>query len=130
MIQRAQIKQNYAKLKKQGKLLDDERAVPDPYVEDGDHAPTTLPHPDRQALMDQEENGEAESAKQVDRGRGARRAKHVPFQREYAQAQQRRKEAEEHWEAGCTPSHMPADSQSIIYPVTEAAATIQGEVPV
>ena len=114
LIQRAQIKKEYAKLQRQGKIPEADRSLPTPasahldQKDDGDFAgfsdkeddapaPTNTPHPDRQNLMDNEPEPEVPAATTArpQRRERVRKQKPKPFQREYEQALKRKEEAEE-----------------------------------
>lgn len=104
MIQSAQIKKNYAKLKRQGKITDEPEQLPKPAsaaVElgpaDQGPEPTTDPHPDRQTLIDNPHAPEDDQRSAADERRRERKRKPkpTPFKREYKEAQTRRAEAEE-----------------------------------
>ncbi|CAK4033732.1 Hypothetical predicted protein [Lecanosticta acicola] len=96
LIEKAKLKKDYAKLKKQGKLPTEEESLPKPAsmaVEDEAEAeePTTAPHPDRQTLIDNEE----EEPLPQERPPRQRKPKAIPFQKEHEAAQKRKAEAEE-----------------------------------
>lgn len=102
LIQRARIKKNYAKLKRQGKIPDEPRRpnqaiegeVEEDQPESQEPEPSTAPHPDRQTLMDKTTpEPEGQPAEKPDRRQ--RKPKSVPFKREQEQAQKRKAEAEE-----------------------------------
>ncbi|KAI6912507.1 hypothetical protein KC318_g1990 [Hortaea werneckii] len=120
LIERAQIKKDYAKLKKQGQITDKDQSLPVPASlasdqekqaqesksPEADEEPEAGPHPDRQQLIDkaaspqgadQVPGGEEEKEpRQRDRSsRKVRRPKHQPFQREHEAALKRKAEAEE-----------------------------------
>ena len=107
LIERAQIKKNYAKLKKQGKIPDEPENAPTPAASAELQAPTEAnppPHPDRQVLIDQEvEDPSPEDQVEVAQEGGYRqrkkRPKTVPFQKEYEHAQRRKAEMEERQKA-------------------------------
>lgn len=103
LIDRARIKKNYAKLKRNAGVTDEPEFLPQPASHALDtadeNAPSTTPHPDRQTLIEKEEE-----APEEDRGRKLnfeptsrkqRKPKVVPFKKEYEQAQQRKVKAEE-----------------------------------
>ncbi|KAI7281802.1 hypothetical protein KC345_g3921 [Hortaea werneckii] len=121
LIERAQIKKDYAKLKKQGQITDKDQSLPVPASLAADQEkqarkskspeageePEAGPHPDRQQLIDkaalpqgadQMSGGEEDSSQPRRRerpDRKARRPKHQPFQREHEAALKRKAEAEE-----------------------------------
>ena len=104
MIESAQIKKNYAKLKRQGKIPDEPEQLPKPASaeaqnrpEDEGPEPTTAPHPDRQTLIDNPQAPEDNPRPTGDERRRERKRKPkpIPFKREYEEAQTRRAEAEE-----------------------------------
>ncbi|GAB1740081.1 hypothetical protein NU219Hw_g5000t1 [Hortaea werneckii] len=119
LIERAQIKKDYAKLKKQGQITDKDQSLPVPASlaadqekqaqesksPEADEEPEAGPHPDRQQLIDKaasphgadpKSGGEEEEPRQRDRSsRKPRRPKHQPFQREHEAALKRKAEAEE-----------------------------------
>ncbi|KAK5175565.1 uncharacterized protein LTR77_000704 [Saxophila tyrrhenica] len=119
LIERAQIKKEYAKLKRQGKIPEEREELPVPASavldrarkgldEDGssdeddktedDHAePTTAPHPERQTMIEKADDPPQEVAEPpvARKDKIQRKPKPAPFQREYDQAQQRKAEAEE-----------------------------------
>lgn len=105
LIDKAKLKKEYAKLKKQGKVPDEEEALPKPASmaadagldeeasedeKESQEPVSTEPHPDRQNLIDEEEEAPAEQ-----RRPRQRRPKAVPFKKEHEQAQKRKAEAEE-----------------------------------
>lgn len=97
LIEKAKIRKEYGKLKKQGKMPEQEESIPIPAsmaaeIEQQEEEPSVAPHPDRQVLMDQEEEPEQERTQRRER---RRRPKHAPFSKEYEEAQQRKAEAEE-----------------------------------
>ena len=104
LIQRAQIKKNYAKLKRQGKIPDEPQKLPTPaFPEPEDEAkepvakPSNTPHPDRQDLIDitaNSSNANEQPSSELE-PRRKRKPKSTPFKREYEQAQQRKAEAKE-----------------------------------
>lgn len=103
LIDRARIKKNYAKLKRNAGVTDEPESLPQPAshaldaVEEDE--PTTAPHPDRQTLIEKEEAAPEEDRERKSsfepRARKQRKPKVVPFKKEYDQAQQRKAEAEE-----------------------------------
>nr|POE94546.1 hypothetical protein CFP56_16786 [Quercus suber] len=112
LIQRAQIKKNYARLKKQNPEQDLDPnldRIPEPASlaqsrpEEGESAasveptPTTTPHPDRQDLMDNEPPSPPAPPPLAESrgGRRQRKAKNLPFRKEHEAAQRQRAEAEE-----------------------------------
>lgn len=112
LIQRAQIKKEYARLQRQGKIPEADRSLPKPasahldQQDDDDDdfagfsdnddanaaAATNTPHPDRQTLMDNEPEPEPDRPQRRER---QRKPKPKPFQREHEQALKRKAEAEE-----------------------------------
>jgi hypothetical protein len=99
LIERAQIKKNYAKLKRQGKIPEEPERLPaaSTGTENEGTEPSTTPHPDRQTLI--EEAGKSPETRETQPGRRRRKPKSIPFRQEYEQAQQRKTEAEERREA-------------------------------
>ncbi|CZT19815.1 uncharacterized protein RCC_05671 [Ramularia collo-cygni] len=103
LIDRARIKKDFAKLKRNAGVTDEPESIPQPASLALDAAdqeePTTAPHPDRQTLIEKEEEApEAETERKSNvepRARKQRKPKIVPFKKEYDEAQQRRIEAEE-----------------------------------
>lgn len=104
LIDRARIKKDFAKLKRNAGVSDEPETLPQPASHALDAAeeeeePTTAPHPDRQTLIEKEEEApEAEAERKADfepRQRKQRKPKVVPFKKEYNEAQQRKAEAEE-----------------------------------
>ncbi|KAK5121573.1 hypothetical protein LTR85_004745 [Meristemomyces frigidus] len=112
LIERAQIKKSYAKLKKQGKIQDEPAGLPQPAslaLEEQPEQPdqpeqdeaNTAPHPDRQTLMDKVAEAPAdEPAGEVEvhhepRPRRERKPKTQPFKREHEDAMKRKAQAEE-----------------------------------
>lgn len=122
MIERAQIKKEYAKLKRQGKIPETKEELPKPasahlderedevkerdfegFSDDaGDENPgqsSAAPHPDRQTLMDREEADPGPEQREQRRDRQPRpsrerKPKHKPFEREHERANKRKEEAE------------------------------------
>ncbi|WPG98748.1 Hypothetical protein R9X50_00154200 [Acrodontium crateriforme] len=118
LIERANIKKNYAKLRKLDTISKDAEGIPepaslaadkkrqedeansednqDPNDKDDAEPENTGPHPDRQNLIDDELEAPAkpDPTDRPQRER-KRRPKAVPFKREYDAAQQRKAEAEE-----------------------------------
>nr|POE61067.1 hypothetical protein CFP56_64776 [Quercus suber] len=107
LIQRAQIKKTYAKLKKLEAHSDLDR-IPEPASlaaqggaqGDGEvpEEPSTVPHPDRQNLMDHEERSPSPAAAAATSAPGRRtqrKPKTLPFRKEHETAQRQRAEAEE-----------------------------------
>ena len=114
LIQRAQIKKEYARLQRQGKIPEADRTLPKPasahldQQDDDDDdddfagfsdnddanaaAAANTPHPDRQTLMDNEPEPEPDRPQRRER---QRKPKPKPFQREHEQALKRKVEAEE-----------------------------------
>jgi hypothetical protein len=109
LIERAQIRKEYSKLKRQGKISDDTEQLPVPasleqrpisnetHRDKETEQQKALPHPDRQSLIQakaQEGHDKEYMNQHSDRGR-KRKPKSAPFQREYQEAQRRKAEAEE-----------------------------------
>jgi hypothetical protein len=111
LIERAQIRKEYSKLKRQGKISDNSEQLPVPAsasleqrpIPDEAHSDKeteqrkALPHPDRQTLIQAkaQEGHDNEDVKQRSDRRRNRKPKSAPFQREYQEAQRRKAEAEE-----------------------------------
>jgi hypothetical protein len=106
LIDRAKIKKDYAKLRKNANVSDEKETIPQPAsmaldVKDDEaeqeEEPTVTPHPDRQNLMDKEaEEPEVEQKSfREPRPRRERKPKALPFKKEYDQAQQRKAQMEE-----------------------------------
>ena len=106
LIQKAKIKKDYAKLKRNANNLDEHQdRLPEPATKDEAHEEydarprPTKPqptHPDRQAMMDSSpvpETSEERSSRKDPRERN-RKLKHQPFQAQYTAAQKRKEEAE------------------------------------
>lgn len=102
LIGKAKIWKDYEKLKKHGKVPEKEESIPIPAsmaaeLEQGgdEDEPTVAPHPDRQILMDKDEEPEPGPSQPRERKPRERRPKEAPFRKEYEQAQQRKAEAEQ-----------------------------------
>lgn len=107
LIGKAKIWKDYEKLKKQGKgPAKQEESIPIPAsmvaelerekeLEVDKDEPTTAPHPDRQILMEQDEEPHVDLPLRRERKPRERRPKEAPFRKEYEQAQQRKAEAEQ-----------------------------------
>jgi hypothetical protein len=103
LIDRARIKKDFAKLKRNAGVTDTPESLPQPASHALDaneqEEPTTVPHPDRQTLIEEEEEApEVETERNASfelRPRKQRKPKVVPFKKEYDQAQRRKAEAEE-----------------------------------
>lgn len=112
LIDRARIKKDFAKLKKNAGVTDEPEALPQPAshaldattaeAEEEEEEPTNAPHPDRQTLIEKEEEAPEADAQRKPRfepreprERKQRKPKVVPFKKEYDEAQQRKAEAEE-----------------------------------
>ncbi|KXT04614.1 hypothetical protein AC578_8650 [Pseudocercospora eumusae] len=100
LIAKAKLRKDYEKLKKEGKVPQEED-IPKPAslavgkAEGEDEEPTTstAPHPDRQNLIEEEAEAPQHSRKEL-RFR-KHREKFAPFSKEHEQAQKRKAEAEE-----------------------------------
>ncbi|KAI5368378.1 hypothetical protein Slin14017_G034140 [Septoria linicola] len=97
LIGKAKIWKDYEKLKKRGEVSEKDESIPIPAsiaaeLEQEKEEPTVAPHPDRQVLMDKEEEPEQERSQRKPR---ERRKKEAPFRKEHEQALQRKAEAEE-----------------------------------
>lgn len=103
LIDRARIKKDFAKLKRNAGVADTAESIPQPasyaLKAADEEEPTTAPHPDRQTLIEKEEEApetEVERKTSLEtRPRKQRKPKAVPFKKEYNEAQQRRIEAEQ-----------------------------------
>lgn len=103
LIDRARIKKEFAKLKRNAGVTDTSESIPQPASHALDAAdeetPKTAPHPDRQTLIEKEEEApETEADRKTSfepRPRKQRKQKVVPFKKEYDEAQQRKIEAEQ-----------------------------------
>lgn len=97
LIGKAKIWKDYEKLKKRGEVSEKDESIPIPAsmaaeIEQEKEESTVAPHPDRQVLMDKEEEPEQERSQRKPR---ERRKKEAPFRKEHEQALQRKAEAEE-----------------------------------
>ncbi|KAK4544605.1 hypothetical protein LTR36_004177 [Oleoguttula mirabilis] len=104
LIERAQIKKNYAKLKKQGKIQEEPEGLPQPasLAVEEQPEPSAAPHPDRQTLIDKVAEAPAEEEPAVEAGshheprpRRERKPKTQPFKHEHEDALKRKAQAEE-----------------------------------
>ncbi|EME47975.1 hypothetical protein DOTSEDRAFT_147049 [Dothistroma septosporum NZE10] len=106
LIGKAKIYKEFAKLKKQGRIPEQEESLPQPASlaldeeKEKETEVDTAPHPDRQTLIEREaEEPEETQPRRTDREPRRRKPKPMPFKKEHEEALQRKAEAEGRREA-------------------------------